>query len=693
VPSAYLALSLAAALIPVPRAATAEPIGFRVESRWPGYTRGAIDALSVAGEHAFLVSYNGLFIVDLSEPLRPRRVGTLELNGASDVAVEAPYAYIAGSEGVWVVDITVPSNPRLAGRLALPSTATGLAVDGPLLVVGTRLNGVAVADIRDPRSPRVLVFLPPQTEEFRDVALEGSVVYVAYARRVEVYDLSIPELPEALSTLWTTEPWRVSVDGGRLSVTFSSGFLLVDCIDPRAPKSLGSHIADRSRRAVCSGNIAFIATQDLLHIVDMKDPAHPAERSVKWAGQALTDIAVRGSQVLLAGGLGLQIMDASDLTKPTLVGFDDSGVSVDNLEVADNVVYLSSVQDGVDCIDISEFRKPARLGGYRQPVDFYARYLCLQSNLVYAAGMGSRILDFADPLQPLTLNDYDWVAERVFDVTWQGGLEGSQGRPVAVTGSRYALGLQVDDITDPSAPQSLGGVSTDDGTVGIDISGDLAFVAARNAGVYVVDLRDPEAPRIRDHLMLDVPCWGIRVRGDRAYVALEEYGCSILDIRDPDHLVEWCRYVEFTETEFGSGYFQPFYQADAVGNHVFLAGSPRTLTVIDVSDPSQPVRVGTYSSGETSRDLRVVGDKVYLAEGYRGFTVLTWFVRPQLDPPKVVDGQLNLSWSGGPRIVLQSCSSLALSQWQDVPETDGMSQYSLSPAESTSFFRVVKQSD
>ena len=124
---------------------------------------------------------------------------------------------------------------------------------------------------------------------------------------------------------------------------------------------------------------------------------------------------------------------------------------------------------------------------------------------------------------------------------------------------------------------------------------------------------------------------------------------------------------------------------------MFLTGWPTTLTVIDVSDPSHPVRVGTYASGETSRDVRVVGDKVYLAEGYRGFTVLSWFVQPELAPPKLVDGLLKLSWSGGSRIGLQTRSSIAVGQWQDVPGTEGTSEYSVSPAESASFFRLVER--
>jgi hypothetical protein len=54
--------------------------------------------------------------------------------------------------------------------------------------------------------------------------------------------------------------------------------------------------------------------------------------------------------------------------------------------------------------------------------------------------------------------------------------------------------LQIVDIRDRAPPTELGGVDTPDVAAGVDVVGDLAYVADGRSGLQMVDVRDPAAP-------------------------------------------------------------------------------------------------------------------------------------------------------------------------------------------------------
>ena len=68
-----------------------------------------------------------------------------------------------------------------------------------------------------------------------------------------------------------------------------------------------------------------------------------------------------------------------------------------------------------------------------------------------------------------------------------------------------------------------------------------------------------------------------------------------------------------------------------MGSLAFVANGPDGLLVLDVSDPSNMVQVAGYATGGYVRDVKVVGSRIYLADGSWGLTILE--VPPVLDAP------------------------------------------------------------
>src|SRR5206468_3022606 len=86
-----------------------------------GILNGAVN-LTVAGTHAYILADRGLVIVSLDDPLKPRVVATVgspHIVGARAVAVQFRYAFVTDAEGLKVVDITSPDRPRPVPDAAL----------------------------------------------------------------------------------------------------------------------------------------------------------------------------------------------------------------------------------------------------------------------------------------------------------------------------------------------------------------------------------------------------------------------------------------------------------------------------------------------------------------------------------------------------------------------------------------------
>jgi hypothetical protein len=122
----------------------------------PGGALTGVRQLTVAGEHVYLVGPRGLSVVSVADPLVPQPVA--ELGGFVEptaVAVQFRYAFVTDREGLAVVDVTFPERPRLAARLPLgPLHGLYLARTYAYLAGGSR--GLAIVDIERPEAPRLL---------------------------------------------------------------------------------------------------------------------------------------------------------------------------------------------------------------------------------------------------------------------------------------------------------------------------------------------------------------------------------------------------------------------------------------------------------------------------------------------------------------------------------------------------------
>lgn len=225
-----------------------------------------------------------------------------------------------------------------------------------------------------------------------------------------------------------------------------------------------------------TGNYVFVAAgQAGLQVVDASDLRNPRiVGSFDTPGNA-NDVKVRAGVAYIADGIsGLVILDVSDPTHPTLAGRADTPGNATDLAVAGDLVYVADGGAGLQVIDAGNRFAPVRLGGLDTPGN--ARGVDVRGNLAVVAdgSAGVHTIDVSDPAHPVRLGTVQTRA-------WY-----SAAASVAIRG-RFAYvpdadgftlgGLRVLDLSDPATPVVAGSSSNSFSLNGVALDANLALTS------------------------------------------------------------------------------------------------------------------------------------------------------------------------------------------------------------------------
>jgi hypothetical protein len=214
----------------------------------------------------------------------------------------------------------------------------------------------------------------------------------------------------------------------------------------------------------------------------------------------------------------------------------------------------------------------------------------------------------------------------IFVATQQAGLRiATLSGSTAVEIGAYDPGFCIDSFT--TTPFFVDDVE-------IDAAAQLAYLASGECGVLVVDVSLPNPlpanwspPRVAS---FDTAGWvqDVDVVGDLAYLADHNGGLSILDVSGPNQNtgqpIEQVGGVGFIDGAFGAA-----IDVEVVGQLAYVA-TTTGLQIVDVSDPTEPVVIGTFATDPTTgpgQDVEVVQDLqgntlAYLAAWLDGVYIL-----------------------------------------------------------------------
>ncbi|MCH7761706.1 T9SS type A sorting domain-containing protein [candidate division TA06 bacterium] len=137
-----------------------------------------------------------------------------------------------------------------------------------------------------------------------------------------------------------------------------------------------------------------------------------------------------------------------------------------------------------------------------------------------------------------------------------------------------------------------------------------------NRGPTVLSIIDDEL--IGTVYVLTVPFFdpglgGVTILGDRVYVAANSEGLVVLDKTDPANL-------QALGTLDESSYFADVFFD---GQYAYVAALGDGLIILDVlTNPNNPTIVGRFNPGDEIKDVKVQGNKAYLASDLTGMRVV-----------------------------------------------------------------------
>ncbi len=120
-------------------------------------------------------------------------------------------------------------------------------------------------------------------------------------------------------------------------------------------------------------------------------------------------------------------------------------------------------------------------------------------------------------------------------------VEGTESKMMAVCldGNRLYVGggpdFYVFDVSEPLRPKKLGHIDGLAYVRQIAVRNGMAYVSAREAGLWIIDATDPAHPRVRSRFDCCELATGVDVAGDVVFLGQRQNGVEFIDVSDPDN--------------------------------------------------------------------------------------------------------------------------------------------------------------
>ena len=252
--------------------------GARVLDRFA--TRGfAIDLIAAKGLLYVANAYDGVRIGSVDKNGAIDWIGHVQTEEARDVALAKNGLVIAdGAGGIKIADVTDPRNPRIIGRHPSPYFMSAVVVQGERAYCAGGLGGVEIVDIADARRPRLV--WREKFSEVRGIWVDGRYLYFADGfKGLRIFSLG-GKKPVPLSVLdtpgWCCDCFVAKNDA--YVAAGGSGVLIAHVSDKKKPRVLGSvSVGSIAREIHLLGKTLFVASNTRgIAAVDVSNPKKPA---------------------------------------------------------------------------------------------------------------------------------------------------------------------------------------------------------------------------------------------------------------------------------------------------------------------------------------------------------------------------------------------------------------------------------
>ncbi|MCI0411406.1 hypothetical protein L0222_01250 [bacterium] len=609
-------------------------------------------AIRVIGETAYVVSGSGLFIYDITDRAHPNLLSSLLINNNSsfDLEVSPPHAYVLSGEvhfensTITVVNIANRAKPVIVSQYQdfTGTQAKDFILRGETLIV-SNANHLDFLTVSDPREIRKITSLhvTPEGGTIQSFTRDGFVLYASYRylnrSGVVAVDTVNRRNPKILS--------RIKYAGNDkdrpvpISLAVSNHVLYVgrngqkisfyDVSNPANLKSSGT-LSVTAFGLMAESNFLFAQTSDQkVAVYDITTPLSPRlVREVEWSGSTTgmdfdpvqlnafvqwTELGRSGFAILKFKNDGTYEVQSS---KPSVYGSD--------VEEKDGVTFITG-SNKLASVERVPGRKDVRELGNIAFFELLGS-MEIRNSRAYISTVdseskpGIRIVDVSDPAHMQELGYLELDAAEVppetsqprFDVQQNVMVLALKKTGLAIYNVSNGAFQHVSTFQTPAKELSLN-ATIRDGIAFLCTSRLNADTPNNELNLYTIDVQNPARPKMiakfRNFDTGDI-INDLKVDGSFLYIAGAERGSLqrqhgsgklyIFSIETPE------KPVLLSKTFTGSGPQSKSGDAEEIkiqSDVAYLADGVDGITIFDLSDKSNPIRVGTLNTPSLARGV------------------------------------------------------------------------------------------
>lgn len=526
-----------------------------------------------------------------------------------DFMVSDHIVCIKGSTAIALYDFSNPKNPQLMKDPLAVSDIYRDRLPKNMIKAGDVLEiGWLRYNISDRTNPINIGFdqADPDLESSAYLYDAGSVYYTISQDNFFILEnLSEPRSKANIANYTGSSDARtfssMIVDGNYVYIMWDLGVLGLNITDPHNIERIFIEETNLPPNSmVLKDNHLLIASDYGLECLDVSDKTDI--KFIKRYQGKIAELNLYGD-VLIAreGGYSgsLKIYNISDPIERKLL-FEHDRLLCDKIHIDGNRLYISGIQttswgvmrEGLFTIDLNEWLalQGTPSANLKTPyTTVYAEDVFIKNGIAYLADgdHGIKCLEIEkSSLNLLGTRDVgDWAYDIVVDGDYAYVAYGSDG-------------LRIFDISDPSNPIDVGQNNTDGNSYGLDVKGYIAYVADGTNGISIINCSDKKDPVEISNIDTPGNASEIVVKGEIAY--LNDWNSILIfnvsDATNPELI------KTLSVTDKGT-------DIDIIGSNLYVQSYDLGLSIYDVSDPhsldTNPTPVGVYStaSGFTAFDV------------------------------------------------------------------------------------------
>ncbi|RMI14696.1 MAG: T9SS C-terminal target domain-containing protein [Calditrichaeota bacterium] len=550
---------------------------------------------------AFIADWTGLTIVDIQDIYHPELVNYVEIDsGAYGIELKDHYAYVSSNSELWVFDVSNPAAVTPVYQWTLPASGnidlTSLMRYGNTLYLTTGLH-LYVLDISNPAQP-VLTFSMAYNSGgtcWGNMAISGNYLYVVTTLALFVYDISNPNQPVVVyNTLpaGSSSIYDIALRGNYMILNHWQGvWKIYDVSNPVSPTLVYASGGGNSNPFYWHYSLGAFTDPYMffldrgqpngngwtVHIWDMTNITNPMEIS---SFQTISGVS-KSTHILERDGHTYALVAQGNSRNNAFGGFLRI-VDVTNPSQPD---LISTVEIPNEAFCVVAGGNYAVVRGYEISWPNWVHHLYL--------------VDITDLNHPLIINQATIAAGQRFD----------QLNSMVMIGDT----LFIADINRLTIMRVTGGAFQTLGTVSI-LGGaseslrmqgtEWAYVAGLTQGVQIYNVANPSGGFMYN--WYDTPGSAFDVYLHNGYVYVADF-TGIVVLRDMNHIL-----MPVTTIPTASS----VWYITGENNLIFVTRGDRTIEVFDITDPEQPVSLGTYNTSGVPRQMRVshYGSRVYVSD-------------------------------------------------------------------------------